>query len=276
MGQTTELGDAVGGALAALRRRRPLVHAITNPVAMALTANGLLACGAAAPVMASDPAETGPMAAIAAAVLVNLGTLQTAATAGMRTAAETARARLRPVVLDPVAVGVSTVRRALAEQLLDLGLVALIKGNADEILALAGDTSEPHGAAGTEAADPAAGVEAARALARRYGIVVVRTGPVDHVTDGRRAFQVHNGSPLLVRTAGTGCLAGALIAAFLTVQPDHPLGAACALAVLGAAAERAARSAAGPGSFVPALLDALAALAPEEAAREARIHPTSP
>lgn len=274
MPEASVLRDEVRRALAALRQRRPLVHAITNPVAMALTANGLLACGAASPVMAGDPAETPEMAALAAAVLVNLGTLHTSWAPGMRSAAHTARGLRRPVVLDPVAVGASRARLTLAGDLLAGGLVTAVKGNADEMLALGGDAATGRG--GTEAADPRAGVEAARALCRRHGVIAVRTGPVDYATDGRAAFEVENGTPLLARTTATGCLAGALIAAFFAVEPPGAATAACALAVLGVAAERAARVAAGPGSFVPALLDALAAISPEEAAGGARIRPAAP
>jgi len=276
MPEATALRGDVRRALATLRQRRPLVHAITNPVAMTLTANGLLACGAAAPVMAGDPAEAAEMAAVAAAVLLNLGTLHTAWAPGMRGAAQVARRLGRPVVLDPVAVGASHVRRALAEDLLVRRLVTAVKGNADEVLALGGDPATPRGGAGTEAADPEAGVDAARALCRRHHVVVIRTGPVDYATDGGCAFEVGNGTPLLARTVATGCLAGALIAAFFAVEPPGAAAAACALAVLGVAAERAAPAAGGPGSFVPALLDALAALSPEEAAEAARIRPSTP
>ncbi len=276
MPEPEALRGEIRRALSALRRRRPMLHAITNPVAMALTANGLLACGAASPVMADDPAEAAGMAAVSSAVLVNLGTFHPSTAQAMRSAAETAHGGGRPVVLDPVAAGASRLRLAFAEDLLGRGLVTAVKGNADEVLALGGDPSASLVGYGTEAVDPAAGVDAARALCRRHALVAVRTGPVDYATDGRRAFEVENGTPLLALTTATGCLAGALIAVFLAVEPPGAAAAACALAVLGVAAERAAQVAGGPGSFIPALLDALFALTPEEAADAARIRPGRP
>jgi hydroxyethylthiazole kinase len=63
-------------------------------------------------------------------------------------------------------------------------------------------------------------------------------------------------------TAMTGC--------FLAIQPDSLQAAAEALVAFGVAAEDAAESAHGPGSFHVALYDALAALDPETLDARAR------
>ena len=258
-------GMRAGGAepleiLARLRQRRPRVHAITNLVAMGLTVNGLLAIGAASPVVSGDPAEAGYLAARTDALLLNLGTPNPAWIPGMQAAAAAARGAGRPAVIDPVAVGMSPLRHALAKKLLDTG-VTVLKGNAAEIRFLA-DGSGPGGIE-ADAGDIATAA-AARDLAVRIGAVVVTTGPVDYVTDGRTTLTVHAGHPRQAETTGTGCLAGALIAACCAVCP--PLEAATsALALFGAAAETAAAAAPGPGSFAVALLDALAALSPNSA-----------
>ena len=64
----------VAADLAAMRAASPLVHCITNIVAASITANVLLAIGAA-PAMVNAPEEAAPFAAIAGALLVNLGTV---------------------------------------------------------------------------------------------------------------------------------------------------------------------------------------------------------
>ena len=70
-----------------------------------------------------------------------------------------------------------------------------------------------------------------------------------------------NGHPILGQVTGTGCAATTVIAAFLAVSEGAHLEATvCALAAMGLAAEFAAQKSAGPGTFVPHLLDALAAL----------------
>lgn len=255
-----------GGILAALRRKVPLVHAITNFVSAPFTANALLALGAA-PVMAHAAEEVEEMAGCADALVLNLGTPSPATLEAMRLASRKAAERGIPVVLDPVGAGATVFRTRAALSLIAEGRPRAIRGNPSEILALAGG----RGARGVDARN---GVEeactAAQELAARGIAVVAATGAVDFLTDGRRGIQVANGHPLLARVTGTGCVATALVAAFLAVEDDALLAAAAALACLGIAGEQAAEKAHGPGSFAAFLLDALHALGPAEIASRAR------
>ncbi len=66
--------DAVLSALEDLRARRPLVHNITNYVAMTISANVLLALGAS-PAMVHALEEVEDFVAISDALVVNIGTL---------------------------------------------------------------------------------------------------------------------------------------------------------------------------------------------------------
>jgi len=75
--------DEVAGVLERLRSRRPLVHCMTNQVVKNFTANALLAIGAA-PAMVEHPGEAAEFAAMADAVLVNLGTLDECQMAAVR------------------------------------------------------------------------------------------------------------------------------------------------------------------------------------------------
>lgn len=247
-------------ALAALRETSPLVQCITNAVVTNFTANALLAVGAA-PAMCDLPGEAELFAGIANGVLVNLGT----PTAEQRDAAREAVRATTRWVLDPVAVGVLPVRTALAAELLD-HRPAIIRGNASEILALAGEGAGGRGVDATEGPDAAAG--AARSLAQRTGGVVAVSGAVDLVTDGERVVRVHGGDALLTRVTGGGCSLGAVMAALLGVC--EPLDAAVAASALWAvASERAASRATGPGSFAVAFLDELDTVAAEAAAGSA-------
>ncbi|GAA1930680.1 hypothetical protein GCM10009737_35780 [Nocardioides lentus] len=251
-------GD-LAGALARLREQAPLVQCLTNAVVMPLTANGLLALGAS-PAMVDVPQEAGPFARVASGVLVNLGTPHAAQREAMREAVTAAEEAGTPWVLDPVAIGALPVRTALAAELVERR-PAVVKGNASEVMALAGLGG---GGRGTDSADDvAAALPAARELAARTGGVVVVTGPVDLVTDGVLEVRVPGGHPLLTRVTGGGCLLGAVVAAF--AGSSAPLVAAtAACAWYGAAAAAAGRrpGAGGPGSFAVALLDELAALDP--------------
>ncbi len=239
--------------LAAVRARRPLVHCLTNPVAAALTANALLCLGAS-PLMAEAEVEMATVAGFADALLVNLGMQTSARMAAARLAIAAARQAGTPWVLDPVAAGAIPVRTALARSMA-ADRPALIKGNASEILALGAAGA---GGRGTDAIDATdAALSAAQHLARQTGAIVAITGAVDWVTDGVRTEPVRHGHPMMAIISGLGCVAGALAAACLAVEPDRLTATRNALTFLGLAGERAGEHAHGPGSFAAALLDAL-------------------
>jgi hydroxyethylthiazole kinase len=212
--------------------------------------------------------EAGPFAGVAGGVLINLGTPHDEQRRAMLEAAEAASAAGTPWVLDPVAVGGLPVRTALAHKLAALR-PAVIRGNASEILALAGSGA---GGRGVDSADhvEAAG-PAAAALAATTGGIVAVSGPVDLVTDGTRTARVANGHPLLTRVTGGGCALGAVMAAFAAVDGDRFATTVAAVAVYTVAAEVAAERAGGPGSFAVAFLDALDAVDEATVAARARV-----
>jgi hydroxyethylthiazole kinase len=249
-----------------MRTEAPLVQNITNFVAMNVMANVILAIGAS-PAMVHARVEAAEFAALAQALTVNIGTADPEWGAAMAEAARVTAEAGRPWVLDPVGVGATRFRQELSARLLALG-PTVVRGNASEILALAGLGGA---ARGVDAGDSVAAAEdAARTLARRTGGVVAVSGPVDFATDGARAVRIANGHPLMARVTATGCSLNGVIAAFCVGQP--PLDAtAAALAAYGLAGEIAGRSATGPGSFQPAFLDALHALSPEALDAGARI-----
>ena len=268
MGATsTVTPQDLGDALTALRDRPPLVQCLTNIVVAGWTANVLLAVGAA-PAMVDNPQEAGRFAAMAGGVLVNLGTPYDETARAMHLAVAGAKLLKTPWVLDPVAAGVLPWRTQLAHQLLRESRPTIIRGNASEILALAGGA----GGRGVDSVDsPKAALEAARDLARRYRTTVAVSGAVDHLTDGERVVRIANGHPLLTQVTGVGCALGALMAGFAGVVDDGLLAAAAATATLTVAADEAARHSRGPGSFAVALLDELASLSPQSLAGAAKV-----
>lgn len=242
-------------ALERLREASPLTQCITNAVVTNFTANALLALGAA-PAMCDIPDEAGMFAGVAGGVLVNLGT----PTAEQRDAAREAVAVGTPWVLDPVAVGALPVRTALAHELL-AARPAIIRGNASEILALAGAGAGGRGVDATDASEDA--LDAARALATRTGGTVAVSGEIDLIVDAERTARVPGGSALLTKVTGGGCALGAAMAAFAAIA--EPFDAALAAsAVWAVASERAASGSRGPGSFAVAFLDELAAIQPAD------------
>ena len=243
-----------------VRERNPLVHNSTNYVAMDVSANVLLALGAA-PAMVHAVEEAAEFTRISAALVLNIGTLSPRWVDAMAASAAVARDREIPRILDPVGAGATAYRTKVATQLLDLG-VDVVRGNASEIMALAGAATGPtRGVDSTD--DTADAIAAARALASKFSCVVAVTGAVDYVTDGESAFSIRGGDPLMTRVTALGCAASAVIAAFAAVRADRLQSTAHALAVYGLAGTQAAARAEGPGSFRVAFLDRLSALTPE-------------
>lgn len=235
------------------RSRSPLVHCMTNDVVQAFTANVLLAVGAS-PAMVIDIAEAPQFAALADALLINVGTLTEVRRDAMLAAVESASAAGKPWVLDPVAVGALTLRTEFCRALLACGPAA-IRGNASEIMALAGESGGGRGVDTTDTA--AAALPAARRLAADLATIVAVTGEVDYVTDGARTIAVAGGSPLMTRVVGTGCALSAVVAAACALPGDRLQNVAGACGLMKRAGGIAAAASAGPGGFVPAFLDAL-------------------
>ena len=239
-----------------LGEERPLVHHLTNYVTANLVANATLATGAL-PVMANAVEEVEEMAAAAAALVINMGTLDGAWVEAMILAGREANRRDIPVVLDPVGAGATRFRTETPERLLSEVSFAAVCGNAGEISTLAGLSAEVRGveSIGGDAR------EAVEEAARRLGTTVAATGEVDHVCDGRRLFAVKNGHPLMGRIVGSGCASTAVVGCFAAASEGGAGAVAGALAYFGRAGEIAAEAAGGPGTFEPRLLDAMADLA---------------
>jgi hydroxyethylthiazole kinase len=255
--------------LVALRAASPLVHNVTNYVSMDIVANALLAVGAS-PLMAHALEEVDEIVALAHAVAVNIGTLSPHWVEGMHRAAARARALGKPWVLDPVGVGATRYRTETARALATEHRPTVVRGNASEVLALAGATiGTTRGVDSTHASAEAR--DAAGALARELGCVVAVTGAVDYVTDGARTLAVSNGHPLMARVTALGCTATALVAACVAVADDPLAATAHALAVMGVCGERAAEGSPGPGTFRVRFVDALHALAPQSLDRHAHV-----
>jgi len=245
--------DAVFAALEDLRVKRPLVHNITNYVAMTVSANVLLAVGAS-PAMVHAAEEVEDFIAIADALAINIGTLSPSWVEAMHAAAKRANALGKPWVLDPVGCGATAYRTQVAAELAALR-PSVIRGNASEILSLAGQV----GAAGKGVDSTARAEDAtasAAALARRTGCVVAVTGATDYVSDGTSCVAVHSGHALMPLSTALGCSLSAVTAAFSAVRPPRE-AAVAALAVFGAAGAVAAKKCAGPGHLPAEICDAL-------------------
>ncbi len=270
------------------RERHPLIHCITNTVTANDCANLLLGCGAS-PIMADDPGEAAEITSMCDGLVLNLGTPNPRRLEALGIAGKTADALGHPVVLDPVGVGGSVMRRTAARELLDTVRFSVIRGNATEIGTLAGmlpqaifGTASVGGESGTwRGVDADAGtlstenlVGLAEALAKTTGAVVLLTGVTDIVTDGATTYLVKNGHPMMRDVTGTGCQLSALVGAYVAANPDSvltaTLAAVCAMGLCGERAHARLRSEDGNATYRKYILDALYNLKPDELEKGAR------
>jgi hydroxyethylthiazole kinase len=223
-----------------LRARRPRVHCITNAVAQGFTANLLLAAGAV-PSMTISPEEVASFVAGSDALLVNLGTLESARRAAIGIAVDAATEKGVPWILDPVFIDRSETRAVFTQALIRLRPSA-VHLNGDEFAALA-------------AAE--ATTDALTHYARETGAVLALTGETDIVTDGTHMVRIANGHPWMANITAMGCAGAAVTAACLAVEAEPWLAVAAGQLIVGVAGEIAAEHARGPGSLAVGILDAL-------------------
>lgn len=221
----------------------PLIHCITHPIVINDCANAVLALGAR-PIMAEHPREAARIAAMASALTVSLGNITDARAASMMLAGKE-----RAAVLDLVGITCSPFRMELAKTFIRDCHPAIIKGNASEIRAIAGSRFHDSGI-DVSAADavtkdnPSAQCQMAEILlqcARQNHAVVLATGEVDMIADweNNEVYLVENGSPLMAKITGTGCMLTCIAGVYLAVS--RPLIAALLAAVtMGIAGELAA------------------------------------
>ena len=247
--------------LALVRAKSPLVHNITNYVAMNFSANALLAIGAS-PVMAHAVEEMDDMVSIASALVINIGTLDAEWVRGMLAAGRAAHRFGKPIVLDPVGAGATPYRTQVAWEIIRECRPTIIRGNASEIMALVNADIKSKGVDSSQSSDDA--VDSAKQLAQTTGAVVVISGATDYITDGTRTETITYGSPLMTLVTAMGCTASSMVGAFAGVNPDPFEASLHGMAVMAICGERAVAKKTAPGSLMTNFVDELYTITPEQ------------
>ncbi len=249
------------------RQRRPLIHCINNHVTSNDCANILLACGGSA-IMADDPDEVAEVTAMCDGLVLNMGTPNPRKLDALLRAGTEANRLGHPVILDPVGVGSSAMRRNAGRQLLENIRFAAIRANATEIATLVRGTAAHRGVDADLEEATADSVNAnAKRLSLETGAVVIVTGDTDIVTDGKTLYRIHNGHSMMKTVTGSGCQLSVLLGAYVTANPDKPLHAAlaavCAMGLCGEIAHERLTTLDGNASYRNYIIDAIYNLTPE-------------
>lgn len=238
----------------------PMAGSITNTVTINFVANAQLAAGGSA-AMVYLPDEGEFLALAGGATYINVGTLFPVYEDTLPLTAKTLFDNQKPWVLDPVAIGIGSLRTKLLLNFKEYK-PSVIRGNASEIIALAGlwgleggsGESKVRGVDSTDEVFKAK--SAAVALAKWTGGAVAVSGETDLVTDGKILLYSHGGSHFMEKITGSGCSLGGVIAVYLTASSPF-IAALTGTAVYNLAGKRAAEKTNAPGSFQVHFLDEL-------------------
>ena len=255
---------AFGKRLDRVRQASPLVHCISNLVTANDCANIVLAAGAS-PIMADAPEEVREITALSRALCLSLGTPNPRKADALFLAGRKAAELGLPVVFDPVGVGASAYRQEIAQKLLRDVPLTVLRCNASELQTLSGQSLVSRGVDAGKAPELETLLPLAGRFAAAHHCIVAVTGAEDIVTDGTTAYGIRSGTPLLRQVTGTGCMLGALTAAYLSAASglDAAVTACVVLGICGQLAETER----GSGSFMVRLLDALSTLQDAELER---------
>ena len=238
------------------RKFGPMVHCITNYVAATDSANALLAVGAT-PVMADCPYECRGITRRSRALLLNMGTLSKEHFEAFKISSEATLDIGIPIVLDPVGLNVSGFRQACFQEIVPSRAPAVIKCNLSEAYTVARLLK-------VKADSP---LEMCQKIGYKFNCTMMITGADDYVSNGFDSYILHGGTAKLTKVTGTGCVTGALIAAFLSVadRVTACITAAALMKTCGVIAEE--KSGEGLATFRTKLYDGLSEVGEDDIRR---------
>lgn len=228
-----------------------MIHAIVSPLASNDLANVLLSLNQA-PILAEYYREVYEVTQNAHALLINMGTINEDKLMGMKEALISAKANDIPIILDPVGASATKVRLETSLYYLKKYPIKVLKGNYSEIYSIYHKKLSTSGVDAKNIAKEEI-IKICQDLSTRYNIIVVASGKEDIISDGKETLLLKNGSPLLPKVTGTGCILGGIIAA--TYSFEENLNAiALAISILNIGAELATKDK-GMATFKISLLD---------------------
>ncbi len=253
-----------------VKGKNPVIHNITNYVTANDCANILLALGAS-PIMADEELEAEEVTSACDGLNINIGTLNKEKIYAMIKAGKKANALSHPVLLGPVGIGASTLRKETVNRLLDEVQFTVIRGNISEIKTIAMGQKFGSGVDASfqdriteENLDEV--IVYAKELASRLHCVINISGVIDLVCDEKTVYVIRNGHSMMASVTGTGCMSSSVITAFLA-SCENPLQACAAgvilMGVAGEAAYTRMKELDGNAGYRNYLIDAIYNMTPE-------------
>jgi hydroxyethylthiazole kinase len=276
--------DNIDETLKNIKEKNALTHCITNSVTINDCANAVLAIGGS-PFMAEDAAELEEVVTIADVLVINIGKLSKNQIESMKISAETANKTNTPIVLDPVGVGVTELRNKTTLDLIENYDITAIRGNISEIKAIAklvGVLDESNTAKGVDVnVDDIITEENLKSngdlistLADKLDTVILASGPIDILSDGKTTVIIDNGDDMMPLITGSGCMLSSIVGT--CIGGSNPFdGSLIAILAMNIAGEKARAKVdekdEGTGSFRTYLIDYLYKTDSETLVKEANI-----
>ena len=279
-----EILEKVPELLKNLKEKSPLTHCITNYVTVTDCANAVLAIGAS-PIMADEADEVAQIVSISNALVINIGTLNKRQIESMHLSAAEANKTNTPITFDPVGVGVSEIRNKTTIDIIQNNDIAAIRGNITEIKTIAklfNIIDETNTAKGVDVCDDdiiaednlKANGEIIAKTAKELNTVILASGPIDILSDGKTTVAITGGDEMMPLITGSGCMLSSIVGS--CIGATNPFdGALLAILAMNKAGEKARAKVdennLGTGSFRTFLIDALSNTDAEELVNESAI-----
>ena len=262
----------------------PLTQCITNFVTVNDCANAILALGGS-PIMADDPQEVEEIVNIANALVINIGTVRKEQIEAMKLSSAQANKTNTPITIDPVGVGISKVRNDTTLDLIENYDVAAIRGNITEIKTISkliNIIDDTNTAKGVDVCDDDViteenlkfNGEIIAKTAEKLNTVILASGPIDILSDGKTTIAIDNGDDMMPLITGSGCMLSSIVGS--CIGGSNPFdGSLVAILAMNIAGEKARAKVderdEGTGSFRAYLIDYLYKTDSETLVNEANI-----
>ena len=215
----------LGKCLENVKEKSPLIHNITKYVTVNDVANALLASGGS-PIMSDEPEDVADITSICNGLNIKIGTLNKNSIEAMFVSGMKSKELGHIVLLDPVGAGASKLRTETAVNIMEEIKPDVIRGNISEIKTLALGSGTTKGVDADVAdivteSNLESMVEFAKSFSEKTGAIIAITGAIDLVADSKKCYVIRNGSPIMSRITGTGCMLSGLATAYAVANPDN-------------------------------------------------------
>lgn len=284
-----ELLKKITKALSNVKEKTPLTDCITNYVTVNDCANAILAIGGS-PIMGDDPREIEDFVEIVDALVINMGAVTNSQIEAIEIGSKYAKKTNKPIVLDPVGVGVSKIRNNIILELINESKLSVIRGNMSEIKFIARlvnlDEIKSSNKSESRGVDVSEDDEIRRenletnekivsSLASKINTVIIASGAIDIISDGKSTYCCENGDPIMTKITGSGCMLSSIVGSFCGANEALIAGLSAAIA-MGIAGEEAGKiikkENSGTGTFRVKLIDYLYKIDEELLKKEANVY----